>query len=486
MRRLGWLLGLFAIVVVGVVWWTSRNATRMEPLDAQRFAQMRETEQVEWLIEQILARSKRTDWFTQIVNLLTPASVYRAPLLFAHVDAIGTACVEYEMPHLLSRCALYLDREFSHPDHLFVYQALIQARKGNWQAAEQTLQRIQQDEFRALAWTHLGCLQAQMGRTESAQQSFDQALSLIRQSVFLDHYERYLLRLIFRYYPAEQRDELLQRLATQIDAYPESIVVAEVYRAQGKVSQLRAMLERSPRATERLVLRTKFLQALIEQGQVEEAMREIVRRGAMSDTVAVQLLASLHRRGYRDDLQRFTSALEKALLERQLLTNLPPPNHFETVQVATRYGQIKIQIKDPYQVLDVLSMVYIKDGSNGQVERLLEALLPEDRLTYRFRLVSICHAVGQSECARQQLERALSETPRVAGTDTFAKHSYLMLSACAYARLGDYSRALELAQVVPPEKQRGVLDAILANLLEARNPSEERRIFWGEVVEIVR
>ncbi|MCL6534617.1 MAG: hypothetical protein K6U77_00955 [Armatimonadetes bacterium] len=34
---------------------------RLEPLDAQRFAQMSETEQVEWLIEQVLARSKRTD-----------------------------------------------------------------------------------------------------------------------------------------------------------------------------------------------------------------------------------------------------------------------------------------------------------------------------------------------------------------------------------------------------------------------------------------
>jgi hypothetical protein len=52
MRRWSWLLGLLVIGVLGVVWWASRNAIRMEPLDAQRFAQMRETEQVEWLIEQ--------------------------------------------------------------------------------------------------------------------------------------------------------------------------------------------------------------------------------------------------------------------------------------------------------------------------------------------------------------------------------------------------------------------------------------------------
>jgi len=68
MRRWSWLLGLLVIGVLGAVWWASRNAIRMEPLDAQRFAQMRETEQVEWLIEQILARSKRTDTLTMILE----------------------------------------------------------------------------------------------------------------------------------------------------------------------------------------------------------------------------------------------------------------------------------------------------------------------------------------------------------------------------------------------------------------------------------
>jgi hypothetical protein len=58
MRRIVWLLGLLAIVVVGTVWWSSRNAIRLEPLDGQRFAQMSETEQVEWLIEQISSAFK--------------------------------------------------------------------------------------------------------------------------------------------------------------------------------------------------------------------------------------------------------------------------------------------------------------------------------------------------------------------------------------------------------------------------------------------
>lgn len=83
MRRWSWLLGLLVIGVLGVVWWTSRNAIRMEPLDAQRFAQMRETEQVEWLIEQILARSKRTDTLAKIMENIPfiQSSHFTRPLL---------------------------------------------------------------------------------------------------------------------------------------------------------------------------------------------------------------------------------------------------------------------------------------------------------------------------------------------------------------------------------------------------------------------
>ena len=61
MRRWMWLLGLLVVGIAGTVWWSSRNAIRLEPLDAQRFAQMSETEQVEWFIEQTLSRCRRTD-----------------------------------------------------------------------------------------------------------------------------------------------------------------------------------------------------------------------------------------------------------------------------------------------------------------------------------------------------------------------------------------------------------------------------------------
>ena len=40
MRRWMWLLGLLVVGIAGTAWWSSRNAIRLEPLDAQRFAQM--------------------------------------------------------------------------------------------------------------------------------------------------------------------------------------------------------------------------------------------------------------------------------------------------------------------------------------------------------------------------------------------------------------------------------------------------------------
>lgn len=70
MRRWKWFLGLLGAVAVGAIGWSLHNAIRREPLDAQRFAQMRETEQVEWPIEQTLARSQRTDTLAVLLNKL--------------------------------------------------------------------------------------------------------------------------------------------------------------------------------------------------------------------------------------------------------------------------------------------------------------------------------------------------------------------------------------------------------------------------------
>jgi kynurenine formamidase len=158
MRRWIWLLGLLVVGIAGTVWWSSRNAVRLEPLDAQRFAQMSETEQVEWLIAQTLARSKRTDTITTLLEKFPflRESALR-PLSYWEIEAIGIACVEYDLPHWLSRSHRYAETE-SYREHLRVYQAILQARKGDWQAAEQTVQQIRTDPIKAFARAHLGRL----------------------------------------------------------------------------------------------------------------------------------------------------------------------------------------------------------------------------------------------------------------------------------------------------------------------------------------
>ena len=179
MRRWIWLLGLLVVGIAATVWWSSHNAIRLEPLDAHRFAQMSETEQVEWLIAQTLARSKRTDTITTLLEKFPflRESALR-PLSYWEIEAIGIACVEYDLPHWLSRCQRYAATE-SYREHLTVYQAILQARKGDWQAAEQTVQKIRTDAIRAFGWPPLGRLRAEAGQLDAAQQSFDQATALL-------------------------------------------------------------------------------------------------------------------------------------------------------------------------------------------------------------------------------------------------------------------------------------------------------------------
>jgi tetratricopeptide (TPR) repeat protein len=238
----------------------------------------------------------------------------------------------------------------------------------------------------------------------------------------------------------------------------------------------------------------KLLQALIEQGQANEALQEIVRRGAMSDTVAIQILDSLYQKGYREEAQRLADALSDKLMKSGLIARQMPLNHFGvnpvkhfgTVQVATRYGQLRVQITEPDRTFGALVGMYAKWGLHTKTERLLSALPPDRKLFYRIHLASIYQAAGQPARARQDLERVLQEIPRVLRADKFDTQVALMLVACAYAQLGDYPHALTLAQRISPRHQREVLRAILVDRLEARHYSEERRLFWSEWVEVAQ
>jgi len=349
MRRWSWLLGLLVIGVLGVVWWTSRNAIRMEPLDAQRFAQMRETEQVEWLIEQILARSKRTDTLAKLLERLSLGRRDYLPTITTfELTLIGAAGVEYELSHWLKHCERYVDDGIDR-DFLKVYQALLKAHQGDWQAAEQEILNIQEVSVRMLALAHLGRLRAESGQIERARRDFERAqelLSLITRFGTSDWRTKDTARLIVFHYPTQARSELVENFAAQVNTAAELAVVADAYRQLGDIARLRKLTKHADKAV-RSEAQTALVRALIEQGQVKEGLEECVRFGVWSSTHTIQIAQALWKGGQRDYALSFANAVSARLLERRFPSGRFPAHHFGTVQIATPYGQVKVSINAP-------------------------------------------------------------------------------------------------------------------------------------------
>jgi tetratricopeptide (TPR) repeat protein len=481
MRRVSWLLGLFAIVVVGMVWWTSRNAIRMEPLDAQRFAQMRETEQVEWLIEQILARSKRTDMLAKLLERLSLGRKDSLPTITTfELTLIGAAGVEYELSHWLKHCEQYVGDGIYDRDLLKVYQALLKARKGDWQAAEQAVLDIQELVVRALALAHLGRLRAESGQIERARRDFEQAQELLLSKITRfgtsDWRTKDTARLIVFHYPTQARSELVENFAAQVNTAAELAVVADAYRQLGDIARLRKLTKHADKAV-RSEARAALVRALIEQGQVKEGLAECARIGVWSSADSIQIAQALWKGGQRDYALSFANAVSARLLERRFPSGRFPAHHFGTVQIATPYGQVKVSINAPSRSLDALTRAYAEWGLVDQAERLLEALPEDSRPFQRADLACILHVTGHSERARQQLETALQEIERQTASGSFERYLGLKKIAHAYARLGDDRRALELAQSIPDAAlQKEVLIGMLRSRVERRNR------FWREFI----
>jgi len=487
MRRWSWLLGLLVIVVLGAVWWTSRNAIRTEPLDAQRFAQMRETEQVEWLIEQILARSKRTDMLAKLLERLSLGRRDYLPTITTfELTLIGAAGVEYELSHWLKHCERYVDDGIDR-DFLKVYQALLKAHQGDWQAAEQEILNIQEVSARMLALAHLGRLRAESGQIERARRDFERAqelLSLITRFGTSDWRTKDTARLIVFHYPTQARSELVENFAAQVNTAAELAVVADACRQLGDIARLRKLTKHADKAV-RSEAQTALVRALIEQGQVKEGLEECVRFGVWSSTHTIQIAQAFWKGGQRDyalsfaDALSFASAVSAQLLERGFPSGRFPAHHFGTVQIqiATPYGQVKVSIDEPDQNLDALTRAYAEWGLVDQAERLLKALPEDSRPFQRVDLACILHVTGHSERARQQLETALQEIERQTASGSFKRYLGLKQIAHAYARLGDDRRALELAQSIPDAAlQKEVLIGMLRSRVERRNR------FWREFI----
>lgn len=480
MRRWSWLLGLLIVAVLGAVWWTSRNALRIEPLDAQRFAQMRETEQVEWLIEQILARSKRTDTLAKLLERLSLGRKYHPPTITEYeLTLIGAAGVEYELSHWLKHCERYVGDGIYDRDFLKVYQALLKARKGDWQAAERAVLDIQELVVRALALAHLGRLRAESGQIERARRDFEQAQELLSSKItrfgISNWRTKDTARLIVFHYPTQARSEFVENFAAQVNTDAELAVVADAYRQLGDIARLRKLTKHANKAV-RSEARAALVRTLIEQGQVKEGLAECARLGVWSSADLIQIAQALWEGGQRDYALSFVNAISERLLERRFPSGRLNGNSFGIVQITTPYGQVKVRINAPSRNLDALTRAYAEWGLVDQAERLLDALPADSKSFQRIDLACILHVTGHSERARQQLETALQEIESQTASGRFERYLGLWKVANAYVRIDDDRRALELAQSIDPALQRQVLMRMLRNRTERRNP------FWREFI----
>jgi|GEM_PF-1402848 len=496
MRRWMWLLGLLVVGIAGTVWWRSRNAVRLEPLDAQRFAQMSETEQVEWLIEQILARCRRTDTLSRILEGVPflKRALSTHPLIPRDLEAIGTACVEYDLPHWLNWCERYVELDRTR-ELLAVYRAILQARKGDWQAAEQTVRRIRTGALKALAQAHLGRLKAEAGQAEAARRDFERAYKLLSQPVELGGVidAGIAFSLLVQHSHLGDNPEAVMRMVQFFPTDFQMILMqlpADVYRQRGDIKQLRQLAKACP-TNLRSPVEQRLVQALIEQGRVDEGLQRLAQLGECDAKVLVAIVRSVYQQGRKDDALRLANQMY-AWLEYLFTRSSPQRQIFKGEYIQTPYGEIYTDIyrsrgdavfltHEQLRVLVLLASLYIQWGQAARAEQLVNAS-PYVRMESYAPLVyanlaRACHKLGKHAHARRYLEQALKEAQKVArSSNDLSSENWLIRVACDYASLGDHTRALEIAQTMRPSSQLEVLSFILLEKVRTRNP------FWRELV----
>jgi len=452
---------------------------------------MSETEQVEWLIEQILARSKRTDTLTMLrekIPFLQSAQVSR-PLTATDVDVIAAACVEYDLMHWLKLCEPYVELE-SNRERLRMYSAVLQARRGNWQAAEQIAQRIGTDATRSLAWAHLGRLRAEAGQAEAAQRYFMQAHSLLSQLTTWKKVFEILttLSLLAEYSHFGDDAELLMRTVHRFPPNLQEAAVCRIsdaYRQRGSVEQLRRLVALAPRGT-RVAVRAKLAHALIEQGHVDEGLKTLVRTKYCPTEQIVPIIHSIYQKGHRDEAQTLAQQLHRTL-ERDLRRSLPSWRQSSDAWLETPYGWVVVPADFTKQrlVLTLLVSMYAAWGQDARAEQLMNAS-PDDASSWhslhiRYCLALAYHKIGKRNHARRQLEQVSAELqhlPPPALDVVVAVVAAKDEMGDAYVLTGDYRLLFEIAERrLAPTAQRDGLVAILRGLVCRRQP------LWRQLLE---
>lgn len=118
-------------------------------------------------------------------------------------------------------------------------------------------------------------------------------------------------------------------------------IVEHSRRQRGDTDGLRQMIHQSL-PDERAVLKMCLAQALIEQGQVEAGLRELVEIGKCYDYIMAQIAVSLHRHGSAEDARRIVDALRVGLFQRGFPHRRPTNRASEMMRLSTPYGEVRV------------------------------------------------------------------------------------------------------------------------------------------------
>jgi tetratricopeptide (TPR) repeat protein len=265
---------------------------------------------------------------------------------------------------------------------------------------------------------------------------------------------------------------------------------ADVYRQRGDIKRLRQLAKVCP-TNLRSPVEQRLVQALIEQGRVDEGLQRLAQLGACDAKQLIAIVRALDQQGRKDDAMRVADQMY-AWLQSVFARSSPQSLLTEGASIQTPYGEVYTDVDRTRQdsasflheqprVLVLLASLYIEWGQAARAEQLVNAS-PYVRMESYAPLVyanlaRACHKLGKHAHARRYLEQALKEAQKVArSSNDLSSENWLIRVACDYASLGDHTRALEIAQTMRPNSQLEVLSFILLEKVRTRNP------FWRELV----
>ncbi|MDW8052291.1 MAG: hypothetical protein RMJ83_07420 [Armatimonadota bacterium] len=454
MSRIGWIVGILLLVLIGVaVWVVQDERLGIETRPPDHFAQMSRAEQAEWLAKQVLARASRHDWWAQLERrLLRQRDPHWDPLTIDEVKAVGAAGVAYERPWLI-RHAQRRVADCEGRYWLSIYLMELYAKRGKVQAIWREARQITHKDRRAFALASAGARLWQQGNHAEAQRCFAAAIDLLKQSQHLRESDGYCgaLQVLARYSPGYEDSFVLSELLYDYESLRD---VAEEWLAQGNHMPLRTLVQLTQKQPTHysLVVRALLAIGLIEAGKLEEGYRILPNRIPAVD--AIRLARALYRqkrtaqaRAVLNAVQRIT-ALEVGIhpeprllrvLESALLSLRDPVVSYQNVpyrmpRVRTKRARIIVPAYDGSVAVRGFPKpltVFSDDWVDQKVAHYVDTAVTLDMRRKQF--YPACREMGACD-ALEALTKQASDVARI--------QLHLEAAAC-YHQAGQQAKAQE-------------------------------------------